>query len=67
MTQRYSLESKDIPEEIRSSLRQIHRLILPTQGDTSAVAVADTANGRFVIKRSYGEQFSCGLSKSTRF
>lgn len=66
MTQRDPLDSKEFPEEISSSLGQIHKLIFPLQGDTSAVAIADTTNGRYVVKRSHGEQFSSWLKQEYR-
>jgi len=63
MTQHTPLDSKGFPEEICSSLGQIHGLLFPPQGDTSAVAVVDTENGKYVVKRSHGEQFSSWLKQ----
>jgi len=66
MTQQVSLDIKEFPEEISSSLGHIHQLIFPPQGDTSVVAIADTTNGKYVVKRSYGEQFSSWLKQEYR-
>lgn len=63
MTRHLTLDIKEFPEEICTSLGPIHQLIFPSQGDTSTVAVADTANGRYVVKRSRGEQFGSWLQR----
>lgn len=63
MTQHTPLDSKEFPEEILSFLGHIYGLFFPPQGDTSAVAIADTTNGRYVVKRSHGEQFGSWLKQ----
>lgn len=63
MMQQVPLDIKEFPEEISSSLGHIHQLIFPPQGDTSVVAIADTTHGKYVVKRSHGEQFSSYLKQ----
>lgn len=41
----------DLPQEFRTFLGEIRRLVLPPQGMTSEVAVVESASGTFVVKR----------------
>ena len=63
MTQHYPLDSQGFPEEIQACLGHVHNLLFPPQGDTSAVAAVDATNGKYVVKRSYGEQFGSWLKR----
>ncbi|MGH2482342.1 MAG: hypothetical protein ACRDHW_22065, partial [Ktedonobacteraceae bacterium] len=63
MTNPISLDIQTLPEEISAFLGPIQQLTFPPQGDTSTVAVVDTARGKYVIKRSYGEQFGSWIKQ----
>lgn len=40
----------EIPDEIRTAIGKVQRLVLPAQGMTSEVAVVESASGTFVVK-----------------
>jgi len=63
MTQHMPLDLQSFPTEISSFLEPIYQLTFPPQGDTSTVAVVAAARGKYVVKRSYGEQFSSWIKQ----
>src|SRR5690348_4714906 len=66
MTLPLPLAASDFPAEITAVVGTVQRLIVPVQGDTSAVALAESASGRYLVKRSRGERFSGWLRQEYR-
>lgn len=63
MNQSALFDIQTLPDEIYSFLGPIQQFAYPPQGDTSIVAVVDAAHGRYVVKRSRGEQFSSWIQR----
>ncbi|HEY7359080.1 MAG TPA: phosphotransferase [Ktedonobacterales bacterium] len=60
---REPLAASDFPEEVTVVLGTVQRLSYPPQGDTSAIAIVESAGGAYAVKRSRGERFSEWLSQ----
>jgi aminoglycoside phosphotransferase (APT) family kinase protein len=56
----------DLPQEFRTFLREIRRLVLPPQGMTSEVTVVESASGTFVVKRAHHPLFMSWLREEYR-
>ncbi len=52
----------EIPNEIIDYLDSVIDIKFPRQGHTSDVGIVDSSNGRFVLKRTKGEQYCSWLS-----
>ena len=52
-----------LPDEIKSFLGSVYELTYPRQGDTSDVAIVVCERGKYVVKRSRGEQFRDWLAQ----
>ncbi|WP_160042660.1 phosphotransferase [Paenibacillus sp. USDA918EY] len=48
----------DIPDEILGQIGKIHNINFPRQGHTSIVAILETTNGKFVIKKTENELYN---------
>ncbi|WP_238177720.1 hypothetical protein [Paenibacillus contaminans] len=53
----------EIPNELFDSLGTVKNIYFPSQGHTSDVGIIESAKGRFVIKRTKGEQYCSWLSR----
>ncbi len=60
------LAAADFPEEVTAALGAVQRLSYPPQGDTSAIAIVESASGVYAVKRSRGERFTAWLSQEYR-
>jgi aminoglycoside phosphotransferase (APT) family kinase protein len=60
------IQPEDLPEEIRCLIGPVQHLWLPRQGDTSDVAIVETAGGRFALKRTREEPFHAWLRREAR-
>ncbi len=56
----------ELPQAVRSCLGAIHRLSYPQQGCTSDSAIAESERGTYLIKRSWGPQYSEWLAQEYR-
>lgn len=56
------MQLADIPQEIMARVGYIKQIILPRQGHTSTVAILDTAEQRYVIKKTEHELYNNWLS-----
>jgi aminoglycoside phosphotransferase (APT) family kinase protein len=56
------LQIADIPSEILEQIGSVKQITFPRQGHTSTVAILDTADQRYVIKKTEHELFNAWLS-----
>ncbi|MCM3745774.1 aminoglycoside phosphotransferase family protein [Paenibacillus pasadenensis] len=53
----------EIPAELHTTIGEIKEITFPRQGHTSNVGIVNSHKGRFVLKRTRGEQYSEWLKK----
>ncbi|WP_164821828.1 phosphotransferase, partial [Paenibacillus koleovorans] len=60
------IKVNEIPNEIYDYLDSVNDIKFPRQGHTSDVGIVESANGRFILKRTKGEQYCSWLSNEVR-
>ncbi|MCM3786236.1 phosphotransferase [Neobacillus mesonae] len=59
------ISKQEIPKEIMKQLGSISLISFPRQGHTSDVGIIDSTNGRYVLKRTKGRQYSEWLRRES--